>query len=138
VQDIPRRWEGKDWEHFSLRLVQERHGAANVQLVPDKVRGDAGLECFTLDGCCYQSYAPQEVSDTAKAASSMKLKAYRDLKKLKSNESDIGALLNGLVVKRWILLCPFLDDKSVVEYVGGKAKEILNSGFPISMKAFMV
>jgi hypothetical protein len=68
----------------------------------------------------------------------MKLKAYRDLKKLKSNESDIGALLNGLVVKRWILLCPFLDDKSVVEYVGGKAKEILNSGFPISMKAFMV
>ncbi|MGX7895566.1 hypothetical protein [Tsuneonella sp. HG222] len=68
------------------------------------------------------------MSDTSKAASAMKRKAYRDLKKLKSNEKDIEDLLNGLVIKRWILLCPFLDDKDVVKYVGGKAKEILNLG----------
>jgi hypothetical protein len=60
----------------------------------------------------------------------MKLKAYRDLKKLKSNEKDIEAILNGLVIRRWILLCPFLDDKKVVEYVGGKAKEVLALGVP--------
>lgn len=135
-QDLPRRWEGKDWEHFSLRLVQERHGATNVQMVPDKVRGDAGLECFTLDGCCYQSYAPQEVSDTAKAASSMKQKASRDLRKLKSNEEIIKSILNGLVIKRWIMLCPFLDDKGVVQYVGEKSKEILGLGVPYLDDAF--
>lgn len=128
MDDFSRRWEGKDWEHFSLRLVQQRHGAANVQIVPDRVRGDAGLECFTLDGCCYQSYAPQEASDTAKAASSMKLKAYRDLRKLKKNEDIIEAVLNGVVIRRWILLCPFLDDKNVVSYVGQKAKEVYGLG----------
>ncbi|MCK7612254.1 hypothetical protein [Roseibium sediminicola] len=77
-----RDWEGKEWQRFSKQLVQVRHGAQNVQDVPDKVHGDAGLEFITTDGTCYQSYAPEEVSDIAKAASAMKNKGARDLRKL--------------------------------------------------------
>ncbi len=56
------------------------------------------------------SYAPEEVSDIQKAASAMKAKAGRDMIKLKNNQLKIAAVLSGLPVERWILLCPFLDD----------------------------
>ena len=55
-----RDWKGDEWQEFALQLVQRRHGAENVQVVPDKVKGDAGLEFFTTCGCLYQCYAPEE------------------------------------------------------------------------------
>lgn len=77
-----RAWKGDEWQAFALQLVQRRHGPENVQVVPDSVGGDAGLEFFTTSGCLYQCYAPEETADVAKAASAMKAKAGRDLPKL--------------------------------------------------------
>jgi hypothetical protein len=94
--------------------------AQNIQIVPDRVRGDAGIEFFSTDGCLYQCYAPEEVSDTAKAASAMKAKGSRDLQKLIQFKEKIAGLLQALKAKRWILLSPFLDDKDVVVFVRGK------------------
>ena len=101
-----RAWKGDEWQAFALQLVQRRHGPENVQIVPDAVRGDAGLEFFTTSGCLYQCYAPEEVSDFGKAASAMKAKAGRDLPKLIKNKDKIGPILSGVAAKRWILLCP--------------------------------
>jgi hypothetical protein len=112
-----REWKGKEWQDFALQLVQRRHGAENVQVVPDKVKGDAGLEFFTTCGCLYQCYAPEEASNVAKAASAMKAKAGRDLPKLEKNKATIEKLLAGTMARRWILLCPFLDNKDVVTSV---------------------
>lgn len=109
-----RAWKGDEWQAFALQLVQRRHGPENVQIVPDSVGGDAGLEFFTTNGCLYQCYAPEEVSDVKKAASAMKAKAGRDLPKLSKNKDKIEAILSGISVNRWILLCPFLDNKDVV------------------------
>ncbi len=130
IEKYVRSWDGNEWEQFSLRLVRERHGAANVQPIPARVKGDLGIECITTDGCVYQSYAPEETADVAKAASAMKAKASRDLKKLKKNAGEIEKLLGGVKVRRWILLCPFLDDKDVVTHVANKAQELLNPGLP--------
>ena len=118
--ELKRDWDSTDWEEFALRLVQVRHGAQNVQRVPDNVRGDAGIEFLTTEGCCYQCYAPAQSADTAKAASAMKRKATRDLRKLNKNASTIAALLGARKLTRWILLCPFLDDKSVISHVRAK------------------
>ena len=115
--------DSADWEAFALRLVQARHGAQNVQVVPDQVRGDAGIEYLTTDGCCYQCYAPAQSANTAKAASAMKGKATRDLAKLRKNASTIESLLGTRKLTRWILLCPFLDDKSVISHVRAKTDE---------------
>ena len=112
-----RAWDADGWQLFALKLVQRRHGPQNVQIVPDRVRGDAGIEFFSTDGCLYQCYAPEEVSATAKAASAMKAKASRDLQKLIHNKDKIAELLQVLKATRWILLCPFLDDKDVVGFV---------------------
>jgi len=130
IEKYPRSWDGGEWEQFSLRLVRERHGAANVQSIPARVKGDLGLECITTDGCVYQSYAPEETGDTAKAASAMRAKANRDLSKLTKNQDKIVKLLGGMKICRWIMLCPFLDDKDVVTTVANKAQKILASGLP--------
>ena len=122
--DSPRDWDSGDWESFALRLVQVRHGPQNVQTVPDKVRGDAGIEYLTTDGCCYQCYAPEQSSDTKKATSAMKQKAARDLAKLKEKEDTVVRLLGERKLTRWILLCPFLDDKSVIAHVQTKARSL--------------
>lgn len=134
---MPRRlWDGHEWQSYSRRLVQVRHSAENVQDVPDKVQGDAGLEFFTVDGCCYQSYAPQEVVDVAKATSAIKSKGARDLRKLKSNRKIIAGLLGEIKIRRWILLTPFLDDKDVIRFLQDVGKEIVSEGLPFVSEDF--
>lgn len=125
-----RNWDGFAWQRYGLVLAQARHGAQNVQRVPDKVRGDGGLEFFTLNGCLYQCYAPEEPDNTAKSSSAMKQKATRDLRKLLENKEFLCQLLKGLTCDRWILLCPFLDDKSVITHVREKGAEICAKGLP--------
>ena len=118
--ELKRDWDSTEWEQFALRLVQVRHGPHSVQQVPDNVRGDAGIEFLTTEGYCYQCYAPAQSADTAKAASAMKQKATRDLRKLNYNASTIEELLGTRKLTRWILLCPFLDDKSVISHIRAK------------------
>ncbi len=125
-----RNWDGFAWQRYGLVLAQARHGAQNVQRVPDKVQGDGGLEFFTLDGCLYQCYAPEEPDNTAKSSSAMKQKATRDLRKLLENKEFLCKLLKGLNFDRWILLCPFLDDKSVISHVRQKGAEVCGLGLP--------
>jgi hypothetical protein len=123
-----RSWKGDEWQAFALQLVQRRHGPENVQVVPDSVRGDAGLEFFTTTGCLYQCYAPEETSDVAKAASAMKAKAARDLQKLVKYKDRIAPILVGISANRWILLSPFLDDKDVVAAVRSRGQLIKSQG----------
>lgn len=130
IEKYPRDWDGKEWQQFSLRLIRERHKPENVQSIPDRVHGDLGLECVTMDGCVYQSYAPEETGDTAKAASAMRAKANRDLNKLEKYQSEILKILGKRKIRRWILLCPFLDDKDVLKTVSTKAQKVLESGLP--------
>ena len=104
--------------------------AQNVQVVPDSVGGDAGLEFFTTSGCLYQCYAPEETSDVAKAASAMKAKAGRDLPKLAKFKDKIEPILCGIPASRWILLCPFLDNKDVVADIRKRGLAIKGQGLP--------
>lgn len=107
-----------------------------MQIVPDRVQGDAGLEFFTIDGCLYQCYAPEEPGNTAKSSSAMKQKATRDLPKLRDKQLVIAEILTGLKCSRWILLCPFLDDKAVVSHVRAKGMEIRQLGLPFLAEDF--
>lgn len=131
-----RHWDGKSWQRRAHLLVQLRHGAQNVQIVPDRVGGDAGLEFFTTDGCLYQCYAPEEPGNTAKSSSAMKQKATRDLPKLREKRKIIAAILAELKCNRWILFCPFLDDKAVIAHVRAKGNEIHKLSLPFLSNDF--
>lgn len=125
-----RLWEGGEWQSFAHQLVQHRHGHQNIQCVPDNVSGDAGIEFIFTGGTLYQCYAPQEVSDKKKAADAQKAKATTDLKKLVTYKDKLIPLLKGLSIDRWILLCPFLDNKEVVAHVRAKAIALRTEGLP--------
>lgn len=100
------------------------------------MKGDAGIEFIVLEGALYQCYAPEEVSDVKKAAVAQKAKAARDLNKLQKNTSTLSGLLSGLKVSRWILLCPFLDNKEVVEDVRKRGIAIRALGLPFLASDF--
>ena len=133
-----RDWTGEDWQNFARRLVQARHGPQNVQEVPATVMGDAGIDFFTTDGCAYQCYAPAQSANTAKASSAMKGKATRDLNKLQEKRSVVAALLGSIELSRWILLCPFLDDKSVIVHLRTKEQTLQNADLSFLTTDFRV
>lgn len=131
-----RAWGGIEWQDYALRLVKRQYGPSNVQRVPDKVRGDCGIEFFTTCGTLFQCFAPTEVSDVAKAASKMKSKATTDLAKLYRYRAQIEELLSGIKARRWLLLCPFLDNKAVVSHVRRKGNDIRSKGLPFIDESF--
>lgn len=137
-----RAWDGNEWQRYALQLVQLRHGHQHVQPVPDQVGGDAGLEFICLDkgggssAVLYQCYAPEETADVAKAAIAQKSKARRDLNKLEVNKDKLGKILAGLEIDRWILLCPFLDNKDVVVATRDKGIEIRDMKLPFLAENF--
>ncbi len=112
-----RGWDGKEWEKFAKKLVQLRHGPTNVQSIPDSVNGDCGVEYYTMGGCLYQSFAPREAVDVAKSSKAQKRKVTSDLKKLIKYKDTISKLLGTVKIDRWILLCPFVDNKDVVRFI---------------------
>ena len=58
----------------------------------------------------------------------MKAKATTDLGKLFKYKDEVASILNNTKVTRWFLLCPFLDNKSVVAHVRRKGSETLSQG----------
>jgi hypothetical protein len=124
-----RDWDGTEWQRFARQLAQERHGAANMQSVPDRVQGDAGIEFYSICGTAYQCYAPQAAL-TAQAASAMKAKARRDLDKLVANRAKLEGIFGSTRLIRWILFCPYLDDKSVVAAVRQHGDGLKAHGLP--------
>lgn len=131
-----RDWEAVEWQGQARRLVQRRHGAVNVQSVPDEVQGDCGIEFYTLDGTAYQCYAPEKHSAVQAAASAMKAKAGRDLGKLAKHRDKLVRIFGSTRIERWILLCPFLDDKDVVAYVRTKGAEVPALGLEFISERF--
>lgn len=108
-------WDYKDWENFVLQLVRERHGASNVQRVPDKDRGDLGIEAFTFDGRIYQCYAPEFPIATSERTKKLKAKLGQDVPKMLKYAAQIQKLLGSIAISRWILAVPLLDSKNVLE-----------------------
>ncbi|MDP3410528.1 hypothetical protein [Bosea sp. (in: a-proteobacteria)] len=136
-----RAWDGGEWQGYALQLVQLRHGHQNVQSVPDHVGGDAGLEFIHIGGIndpptLYQCYAPGETVDNKKAAIAQRAKANKDLQKLILNKDKLCSLLKNLSIKRWILLCPFLDNKDVIGSTRAKAVEIRKAKLPFLAEDF--
>lgn len=131
-----RLWAGDEWQSFCHQLVQLRHGSQNIQCVPDAVKGDAGIEFIFIDGTLYQCYAPEEVAHTQKAAAAQKAKASKDLKKLEQYKHVVEPLLQGLMIDRWILLSPFLDDKAVVTHIRQLGLEVRAKGLPFVASDF--
>ena len=86
-------WSGDDWQEFCMLLLRERYSHHQFQEMPDKDKGDLGIEAFSLDGCAYQCYAPEQAVTVTERYERQRDKLTKDLGKLKKNEAKLKRVL---------------------------------------------
>ena len=118
-------WDGKEWEAHVLHLVQTEHGSHNVQKVPAKHKGDAGLDYFCLHKpLVYQCYAVEEPVDVATRADKQKSKMTTDINKFCDPNGGAATIFKDRKITRWILAVPLHDSREVVSHAAKKAAEV--------------
>lgn len=114
--------DGKEWQDFVISLLFLRY-AANLIEVPDKHKGDGGIEAYSLDGNAYQCYAPEGFNSVPQTAEKHKDKITRDLNKFKV-ASRLIPLLGNTRISRWLLVVPDHCSADVVAHCNKKTDEI--------------
>jgi hypothetical protein len=120
---IREQWDGTEWQEHCRRLLAARFGT-EIQFIPDRDRGDGGLEAYSFDGTGYQCYAPMEAYSTGSLTSAQKAKISTDVAKLTKNPTRTKALLGTVVLGRWVLLTPDFDSRELVEYARAKSEKV--------------
>lgn len=115
----------KEWEAFCEIMLRQHYGAKSFWVVPDEDGGDLGLEFYTIDGTLFQCYYPDNGVDMASYKKKIQKKINDDLKKLKSNEKKIHAMIDDVVVHQWVLLTPEFKSKDLITYCNKKKKEAI-------------
>jgi len=123
-------WDPDEWEDHAHGLLQDRHGAVNVQKVPARHKGDFGLDYYCLmERVVYQCYAVQEPCEVTIRASKQKTKITTDLTKF-CTRTELFALFGNAKINRWILLVPIHDSAQVNLHLTMKTAQVKQSGLP--------
>lgn len=120
----------KEWEAFCEIMLRRHYGQPYFWSVPDQDSGDYGIEFYTADGTIFQCYYPDLSVDMANYKKKIKKKINDDLKKLKQYETEINKMLDGIVVKQWVLLTQENKSKDLIAYCNKKKKETIDKGIP--------
>ena len=120
----------KEWEKFCGIILRYVFTAKNIWYVPDRDKGDLGIEFYSADGTIFQCYYPELNIDTSIYKNKVKKKIRKDLKKLITNKCDIEELLDGIKIKRWVLFLPELWSKDLIKYCGQQKKNIIEASLP--------
>jgi len=116
------QYSGDEWQDLCMRVMHEHHPGHELVEVPDQDRGDAGLEAFSLTGCAYQCYAPEnEPLSTGDRYRKQRQKITDDVGKFIQNADKIKAILpDGLKIHYWILLVPYINTRRLLAHAKTK------------------
>lgn len=122
---VERVWEPLEWQAH-CRVLLAAHYGVRVQLIPDRDRGDGGLEAYVPDEeTAFQCYAPVNPKTVTAQTQAQKDKIYADTKKLVDNPTLTCNLIGtGRRIKTWVLLTPTYDSKDLITYANGRAKKL--------------
>src|SRR5207253_2656038 len=96
--------------------------------VPDKDRGDAGIEAYTVSGNAYQCYSPEEPLTVSQRYEKQRTKMTTDIGKFIGNGAKLSAILGVVKVRRWILLVPVVDSREIVVHSVEQTERVRASG----------
>ncbi|MDI1444858.1 hypothetical protein [Polyangium sp. 6x1] len=130
-------WNGNDWQDYVVRLLQLRY-SIRFQEVPDKHKGDFGVEGFTIDGHAYQCYAAQEPIGTADLYEEQRNKITRDINKFCDNKEDLAKLFGDTKICMWILVVPRHESAMLVQHATKKAEEVRAKNLPYVASDFRI
>ena len=123
--------QGNDWQDWANQLLTVHYGPTEYSRVPDKQKGDGGLEGFTLtDGHVYQAYGCEEPISLKDRFEKQRNKMTRDLKKFVENQALLEKLFGETKIKKWVLFVPVYDSKDLIAHAAKKTKEIKAFGLP--------
>jgi hypothetical protein len=121
----PRReWDGGPWQDYCLSLLRVRHADHGLQVVPDRDRGDLGIEAFTHEGAVFQCYAAQEPLDVESRYAKQRDKLTEDIGKLREHDAGLAKLLGTVRIARYVFLVPRHDSRRLIDHVQAKAREV--------------
>jgi hypothetical protein len=120
-------WSGDDWQEFCIQILRLRFGA-DLHVVPDKDRGDLGIEAFARDGSAYQCYAAEEPLSTERLYEKQRDKMTTDIEKLCRNEAELLLLLGPIQIRMWGFLVPRFDSRRLIAHATAKASYIKQRG----------
>ena len=122
-------WSGDDWQCYCDGLFREKHGSTGYVRVPDRDRGDLGMEGYSIDGTAtiYQCYVTEAV-DVGKRYEKQRDKITKDLGKLMANKDRVVVLLGTHTMKFWVLMVPVHDSKELVIHARAKEQEMREKG----------
>lgn len=133
------RLSGPDWENWANKLLACHYGPAEYQTVPDKDKGDAGIEGFTLSGGhAYQAYGCEEPISTTERYEKQRSKLSKDIKKFIDNKAILGKIFGGVKISRWVLFVPYYDSKEIVKHAAKKTDEVIAEQLPYVSQSFRV
>ena len=122
------------WQEYVNQFLKQHWdllGLAVYLPVPDRTHGDRGLEGFTTNGHGYQAYADINSRDGSERRKGQVKKITTDLKKLETNCSWWKETLQGVRLRTWTLVVPFLDDANVLKHARKKGGELVEKKLPI-------
>lgn len=82
------------------------------------------MEAYSLDGCVYQCYHPQQILRTAELYEEQRDKITADLKKFVDNRKELSKLFGITRIEKWILIVPEHKSARLTQHCQQKAKEI--------------
>ncbi|MEV5253261.1 hypothetical protein AB0K98_16045 [Streptomyces werraensis] len=114
---------GAEWQDLCMRVLRLQYGADLVP-VPD-TGGDHGLEAYTLKGHLFQCYSPEEPLSHQKRYEKQRDKTTKDVGKFIEKADKLKRLFGEHVkINRWILMCPYIDNKDLVAHCASQTKRI--------------
>ena len=137
--EISSRLSGNEWQIFADKLLQRHYGPTEYQKIPDRDRGDAGIEGFTIShGHAYQIYGPVEPLSTRERYEKLRTKMTNDTRKFRRNHELLKKIFGDVKITRWALLVPYYDSKEIVLHATKKTKEIIDADLPYVSPDFHV
>lgn len=131
--DGPEEWQ----ERISL-LLKRRYGVTGFQEIPDRDRGDYGLEGFERNGSAYQCYAAEEPLSNKELYNKQRNKITKDLNKFRDNKDGLIKIFGPTKISRWVLVVPRWESKELLKHAEKKAEEIRNANLPYVTDGFCV
>jgi hypothetical protein len=141
LENIAANDPGEDFEEMCWGLLRRRYPIPDLVRLPADLGGDHGLEGFSKDGIAYQCYADRDSLNLRHRTDKQKQKLTRDTSKLKKNATEIGALLDGVLIENYILMVPEFHATELVAHAVRRAEAVrdfglgfIDANFAISIK----
>jgi hypothetical protein len=115
--------DGQAWQRLCIQVLHQ-HYPEDLIPVPDKARGDAGLEAYTVEGLAYQCYSPDEPLSVGQRYAKHRAKMTTDVGKFIENGDRLKPMFGPVKIRRWILLVPIYDSRDIVIHATRQTERI--------------